>query len=197
MRLKKTTNEKAIHFLQTYKKSDYERPALQRLNVADNIVDDPFSEYRKIVNKSIDALTEVNDLARDVLEDIRPVFIKYNNLLTILQIITVLSSAGTLILFVAETEKEVKIITATLTLIVSVGNVVAKWYVASPFGGGTNKQTLSNDLIELRGESVATKARLQNIIFSEDTISEIRELLLEPSRLIGDMDAIMSRLRIR
>ncbi|MEM6686695.1 MAG: hypothetical protein AAF617_13010 [Bacteroidota bacterium] len=193
MGLTKTTNEKATYFLQNYRKSDYENLVVQIDNQNDE--DDPFAEYKKIVNKSIAALSDINQLARDVLDDIRPVLIKYNSLLTILQIVTVLSSAGTLILFYAKTQENATIITAFLTLIAAVGNVVAKGFIKPLFGGGLDRQALSDNLIKLWDESVTTKGMLENIVFDDSAIPEIKRLLSESTRIIGDMEAMLLRLK--
>lgn len=194
MKLKKTTNESATHFLENYKKSSYEALAENELIHIETEDDDPMSEYKKAANKSIEALKMVNDLAKQVLEDVKPVFIKYTRLLTVLQIVTVVSSTGIIAMILIK-ESQVTLVISILTLLASIGSLIAKGYITPLFGGAMDRQAMSNKLIDLRGQSITIKGKLQTIVFDEDSKTEVRKHIKESAELIGKMEMILSELR--
>jgi len=145
---KKETNDEVSKFRNLYK-----------INNGDLEIGIPENDNdRKIF--IINALDEIIELSNAVLGDMRSILKRYNKWLVFLQIVSVVSSASLIPIILIDQDYFIDIIIGGLTLISSTGGVIAKSLIAPFFGRGRDKQLISNELIGLRGDSIALKLRL-------------------------------------
>ena len=192
----KETIDKANNFLENYRKEVYN--PLGRINVVeeDQEVNINVSELESInngINTTIKALDVVNDLADKALADIRPVLKKYNRLVTVMQIITVIAS-GTIVGIVFA-KKAVPIVIAILTLTTSIGSYIAKYYMAPLIGGELNRQNIAYKLVELKGKCVGLRLSFATIIVSEQTKEQVQQYIKNSIDIVGEMHSLFDSLK--